>query len=385
MTPTKGNLFSPSRKTEVSPSHKSVTRSSTAPAQSTSLARRYAYIEDRHKALKDEYDKLRNQYQEDLKHWKEYKALEVSRVDLKKKKREARKAARLNTSQSNSGSTSKAPESTVERLVSASEGSLPLSIEQAGLATELGTTRGEEAASDQPDEGYTPDADFEGELENFAEQVQAPDSSHPPDQHSQHRPPAESDTSSRHTKPETSQMASAHAEAYAEDTSRPAITSTPKHPVSETKRHVNSASRITPWLGGQGGPPAERPPHPLKTKNDVDEDDFFDRPGASSTTISTIKAPLIRDRLGDTGPPSSLRRTALRRTVRAVSHARDSLSPTPSSSRSARKRKQVDMDGLSPAEKSMRLKELSKLPAADKRVYYAQYKGKGRYLPPEEV
>jgi hypothetical protein len=43
------------------------------------------------------------------------------------------------------------------------------------------------------------------------------------------------------------------------------------------------------------------------------------------------------------------------------------------------------MEGLSPAEKAIQLKKLSKLPASEKREVYAQYKGKGRYLPPEQV
>ncbi|TXT05999.1 hypothetical protein VHUM_03760 [Vanrija humicola] len=43
------------------------------------------------------------------------------------------------------------------------------------------------------------------------------------------------------------------------------------------------------------------------------------------------------------------------------------------------------MEGLSPAEKAAELRKIAKLPASERRDLYAEYKGSGRYMPPEAI
>lgn len=90
----------------------------------------------------------------------------------------------------------------------------------------------------------------------------------------------------------------------------------------------------------------------------------------------------MRDRTGGAARVSSLRRAALERSV--VPSADDTLS-TPGASSSTSKRKRLDMEGLSPAEKAAELKKIMRLPASERRDLYAEYKGSGRYMPPEAM
>jgi hypothetical protein len=43
------------------------------------------------------------------------------------------------------------------------------------------------------------------------------------------------------------------------------------------------------------------------------------------------------------------------------------------------------MSGLSPAQVAQERKRISKMSAAEKKLLYADYKGKGRYLRPDEM
>jgi hypothetical protein len=119
---------------------------------------------------------------------------------------------------------------------------------------------------------------------------------------------------------------------------------------------------------------------------------------------NSARAPLIRDR-GEHSGLASLRKSALTKTISMESvrsHAQNqnlnqnvshgggrgrSETPTPdarANGGSAVKHR-LDMQGLSPAEKARELKKINKLPASEKRELYAAYKGKGRYLAPEDL
>ena len=222
---------------------------------STSLPNRYAYLNDRHTALKNEYDKLRNKYAEDLKHWKEYHALEKARVELKKLKKSERRNDR---------------ETAPDVLVGA---------------------------------------------------------------------PYESQSLER----------------------KPDDTIPVNHTLSII-RTTMSATRVAPLLG-------QPSPTRASASNPPQDSLFSQTPPPVEPHTS-----LIRDR----GNPNSLRRSALTKTMSEVLEGKSSR-PSPV------KRKYVDMETMSLAEKSAELKRLSKMSASEKRGYYARYKGKGRYLAAEDL
>ena len=342
-----------------------------------SLAQQHAHLEDSHRSLKVEYDKLHNQYSQDRVYWKEWKAIQVSRNDLKREKRKARRTDQA----SSSGDNAKAPMSAQMPLVSASvesqpkeDSALPVQAEQ--RATSATVRRSGPQCEEEVD--FDEDTDELAYPAGFVEMTAG--------QYGLSKP----------SRNDWSSVAPEGASRLAIDLSSPAkvvrqqITTneTPPPPLSITqdtmphdgKLRTSHPSRVTPWLGN-ASPDKTRP---SKKADVLDNADVFDRPGTPSTTSATpatAKAPLIRDRLGLTTSTSSLRRTALQKTIRADHPMRDSASPTQSS----RGKRKLDMQNLSPAEKSVRLKELGKMPAAEKRELYAQYKGKGRYLPPEDV
>lgn len=77
------------------PSRRSPSSKSTAPTTPISLARRLAYMEDRHRALQADYDKIRSQHEADRKSWKEWKYAHMARQDEKKAKRAKRRQERI--------------------------------------------------------------------------------------------------------------------------------------------------------------------------------------------------------------------------------------------------------------------------------------------------
>jgi hypothetical protein len=173
----------------------------------------------------------------------------------------------------------------------------------------------------------------------------------------------------------------------------PRMDQTPRPNASSAKGRVTPAARVTPWLGGSSKPLVRTSSKP--TMADPDHDPFNDdeddhispmKSDSLKALLSGVKTPLIRDR-GE-GPSSSLRRTLLARNMSTDvgdrSRMRDSASPAPTTSDSARKRG-LDMTGLSPAQIAQERKKLSKMTPTERKVLYADYKGKGRYLRPDEV
>ncbi len=288
----------------------------------TSLAQRYAHLEDSHTSLKGEYESLHAKYSEDLKHWKEWKAVEVVRIELKKKKKEERRAKA-----SASGSTKASSQS---KLVCASEESQPkeLVVRQRGTSATVESEHEEER--------------------DFVEEEEAPQSVWSEGVEHPGRPASQA-------KPFRGLVGD--------------VTPRPRQICTDRTTH---ASRITPWLGG---PTVSCKTPRRKEPDPIDDTDVFEHP--LPTASAKVQTPLIRDRLGST--TSSLRKAALRKTIRA-----DPSRASPATSLQTPKR-QLDLENISIAEKSARLKQLSKMPATEKRQLYAQYKGKGRYLPPENM
>jgi hypothetical protein len=66
---------------------------------------------------------------------------------------------------------------------------------------------------------------------------------------------------------------------------------------------------------------------------------------------------------------------------------RDSASPAPSngSSTDSPLKRGLDMSDLTPEQVAKERKRIAKMTPAERKVLYAEYKGKGRYLRPDEV
>ncbi|WRT70182.1 uncharacterized protein IL334_007176 [Kwoniella shivajii] len=192
--------------------------------------------------------------------------------------------------------------------------------------------------------------------------------------------------------------------------------STPRPLPAQSKRFIQPA-HVTPWLGITSGTPASsskdrRKLGPTRSRVlDLNDEDDFASPPDETYTPTSAKTPLIRDRLGKTsavGGGDSLRKMLMKHAypqneyhrtpaplvgqrsgtsveLNASMAVQNTLS-TPTGT-SMRKRKIADLEtgGLTPAEKATKLKKLAKMPASEKRELYASYKGKGRYVRPEEV
>lgn len=127
---------------------------------------------------------------------------------------------------------------------------------------------------------------------------------------------------------------------------------------------TRQASRVTPWLGGNTRSTSSS--RKLVRRDSFGSDDEAPSPASRST-------PLVRDRMGASTTSEGLRLKALKRSI-----APDAQS-TPSASR------KLDFEGMSPSERAAERKKLSRLSTAERREVYAPYKGKGRYVAPEDV
>ncbi|WWC94927.1 hypothetical protein V866_001779 [Kwoniella sp. B9012] len=181
-------------------------------------------------------------------------------------------------------------------------------------------------------------------------------------------------------------------------------------------RRVVRPTHVTPWLGvendGISSSNRSRSKSPTKKKRlnqtTNGEDDFASPPDNFISTPTTVRTPLVRDRLGGGSVilgGDSLRKKVMRQTVHDHETPRNATpgastgtrtgtptgTPTPTQSSglmsTEKKRKIIDIEteGLSPSEKALKLKRLAKMPVSEKRVLYKGYKGNGRYLKPEEM
>ncbi|KAK8853260.1 hypothetical protein IAR55_003962 [Kwoniella newhampshirensis] len=393
-----------------------------------SLTLKYAHLEQTHRELKSAYDKLRETYNRDKKYMMEYKAVVMAREEVKKERREEKKAKKQasrsgSSSASNpfaaavsgqteqvttSGETVKAATLTIknpEVLVEESESQHGDTKEQShrGTSVTLHQDEDEVVALEDVRAIYTDDEAVFGSqavgIHNDAKcQQDRQNDNSPLMRHTSHSAltRAVNLTNRRALTISDSHGAIAHDPV---DSSTSGITTV----VDEIKRVV-CASRITPWLGvspeKSGKPSSTRKLRSNKSRNkEIDRDDFRSPPDDSPVnTPTTNRKRLVRDRLGDSAARSaSLRKVAIQnnaegeetplrpRADNTQSLKDGSSSATPDTMTSGKKRKAVDMEGLTPAQKALQLKKISKLPASEKREIYASYKKGGRYNAPEEI
>lgn len=400
-TPTKNAIFSPIPVSQTPLCHK--TGSNTSP---TATAKRYSALQGRHDTLKAEYDKLRTKYAEDIKHWKQWKEVETARKEEKKKRKEDKKAKR-------------GMGATASEDVSTPAGPFPIHPTPEVLGSQR-QTRSHAAKAKQADEllrssqeedrGQRSTSVTLPSQEDHISPVLHMDESHIADSV---RPTQRASQRVLHVR-EAIQQSSRSLNVHTDPKSAPppavsrvrevippspalnasGVRPTERTPMSTNtiKRRATTAARVTPWLGTPLKPIVDHGGSSTRSKqrfDPFDEDDYPPpQPGQETPTIhvpSTSKAGLVRDRGGNGEPLESLRKAALQRTT-SIDSVRDRLrSETPTADTGQGKKRKWDMEGLSPAEKARELKKINKLPASEKRELYAAYKGKGRYLAPEDV
>jgi len=308
---------------------------------------------------------------EDLKHWKEWKATEMARIEVKKKKRDARQAAKTAPSSkvtkaesarftlvSASGESQQKEEDLIEqcdeyRATSATVDdatALSSELDEKGLFTAL-------HASGSPDSSHQPARYRELVIEKPLQSLDAATALH------SHAEPTKTDLTPRITRSIDFQAAT-----------------------TEKKAAATHLLRVTPWLGD---PSVEKVAHSGvhqgNRKPKAEDESFFSQP--MCVTPGATKTSLVRDRVGAAASTTSLRKAALQNTMHVESPQYDIASTDPLSSQTdvKKKKRKIDLESLSSSEKSIRLKELSKMAASEKRELYAPYKGKGRYLAPEDM
>jgi hypothetical protein len=346
-------------------------------------------VEDRYNTLKAEYDKLRGKYREDIKHWQEWKAADTARKEEKRKKKEMKKSTPLEK-----------PEWEAE-LEGKGDGDghgqgmetvtlIPPSQESAS-ASQGGSQR--VTRSQAKKRKVNDRSDIEGH--KVAETMlpapvipslnsdwmpEEPESQSLPKQTFQPPPPSQK---RRVTRTPVVPPAPTRSE-----------TTTPLHRTPQVNSTARRGVRVTPWLGGSTTKPLARTSSkPAMADNDYDpfndEAEVSPMKGgeASTTLVPGVKTPLIRDR----GEGPSLRRKILDRKMSTTDprerSRRDSASPAPSngSRTDSPLKRGLDMSDLTPEQVARERKRISKMPPAERKLYYAEYKGKGRYLRPDEV
>jgi len=344
-------------------------------------------VEDRYNTLKAEYDTLRGKYQEDIKHWKEWKAADTARKEEKRKKKEMKKSTpRDNQPDGGAGPGGQGLELGMETVTM-----VPPSQESAG-ASQGGSKR---VTRSQANKRKVDDrSDFEehriAEAVAPAPVVPSLNSDWMPEE-----PESQSLPKQTFIPPPPSQKRRITRNLVVPPPHARSETPTPQHKTPQVNSTARRGIRVTPWLGGSHTKPLARTSS-KPTMADTDFDPFNVeaevspmKGGESSTTlVPGFKTPLIRDR-GE-GPSSSLRRTILARhlsTTEPRERSRDTASPAPSngSSTDSPLKRGLDMSDLTPDQVAKERKRISKMTPAEKKVLYAEYKGKGRYLRPDEV
>jgi len=146
-------------------------------------------------------------------------------------------------------------------------------------------------------------------------------------------------------------------------------------------------ARVTPWLGTTtrkvSGESSSSTSKKRRTSFSDDDDDDPDLSIRQSTSVG-VRTPLVRDRTGESA--LNLRRAALQRSVTSVPPAQETTaSVAPTTPETDDRKRKLDLENLSPAERAAHRKKLSRLSTAERREMYAPYKGKGRYVAPEDV
>ncbi|WWC91750.1 uncharacterized protein L201_006697 [Kwoniella dendrophila CBS 6074] len=465
VTPTKSKSYKPFTPLLNSPS--------TTSNSLTALIRDNAYLKASlehqtavHQSLKNEHDKLRKLHKEDIDHMKKYQASQIER----KKKKEERKAkkkfdlliasqaqAQYNSNmtdgdgQISSGRTITHEPPVQEMILVEESESLPskkksgpkqkdhgfVSLEEQEYLAHAENEYQEEPdeQNDQEDQTAEPRINGDNLLQvmedidlmerNRAKQspaarehaaTQKPDSSHEyqPKHILEHRNIQKPSSALEYRRSGSPTPIPSVINAQNRDT-----LSTPKPDTTQQKKAVKAA-HITPWLGVEQFGSSSTSTARQKKKQDIstNSDDDFASPPSSQDIATPIRAPMVRDRTGETtlAVNDSLRKSVMKRTfahdhldaatpVRAERNAipgPSNYQETPFQSKptvtrtasntsivdsSGKKRKILDLEteGLSPSEKALKLKKLAKMPVSAKRELYASYKGKGRYTKPEDI
>ncbi|KIR53463.1 hypothetical protein I315_04056 [Cryptococcus gattii Ru294] len=318
------------------------------PPSPSALRKSYAHLESQHKALKVAYDKLNERHETDMRYLKTYAAVVVDREERRRKKRAEKRAQRSVRKGS-------------ERSASFShEGNAPATVYQkkdnAGPAIPSATT------DDETD---------------FYEAIEATDKQ------------IDTGNVALNGTTENGQPASIGTSILANTTLQPVPI--PIAPGAQSLAQPQSQNRTSP-LTEPPQPPAT--PTTWKRKGNDDDLDLLSPSDKTSavTTPSVFSRNLVRDRLGE----SSLRKAVISRAHDAGapnplitrSETSSASTPGPSSTKSdssGAKRKAVDLEGLSPAEKAAQRRLINKLPTSEKRELYKKYKKGGRYMVPEAL
>ncbi|OXG15933.1 hypothetical protein C361_05378 [Cryptococcus neoformans Tu259-1] len=313
------------------------------PPSPSALRKAYAHLESQHKALKAAYDKLQERHERDIKYLKIYAAVVADREERRREKR-AEKRVQRSTRKNNTPSES-----------FNHEGNPPAIVHQDRDG--VGPTMSGTTASNETDtSGAIEVTDTEMDTDNVA----------------------------LNNATKNDQPTSFGAPKMLNMTLRQVLVpTTPGTPALAQPKNQNRASS---WLATPQ-PPA--PSTSLTHEGNHPDPDLFSPPDKASavTTPSAFSRNLVRDRLGE----SSLRKTVVSRALGTEvpnpltlrSETSSASTPGPSSIRgdsSGAKRKAIDLEGLSPAEKAAQRRLINKLPASEKRELYKEYKKGGRYM-----
>ncbi|KAK6909370.1 hypothetical protein I203_103387 [Kwoniella mangroviensis CBS 8507] len=433
-------------------------------ARCNHLQAAYNHQSEAHKLLLTEHNKLRKIHQEDIDHMKKYQA---SQIERKKKKDERRAQKKARQSQemremtgtpgdiTSSGKTVGGQDDgpiqieTVHNVVLVEEsGSLPHVRKQESKGNDQTMDEEEEymAYAEQGNDGNpnermmdidVPPHMTSGQLVDGINEYQLPRSSLRPAYNTSTQ---QAGSHEKSNKPNSSHQVLSRYDRSNSSHSAPASRrsgSPPRPPTSQRPRRPNTSSsactpqqsrrttatsqfskrivrptHVTPWLGVENAGTfssnrsrSQSPTKKQRVKQTTNEDDDFASPPDQFTaTPTTIRTPLVRDRLGGGSAilcGDSLRKKVMRQTVHDHETPRNATpgpstgtgtgtrTPTQSSGlmSTEKKRKIIDIEteGLSPSEKALKLKSLAKMPVNEKRELYKGYKGNGRYLRPEEM
>ncbi|WVR00144.1 hypothetical protein IAU59_007286 [Kwoniella sp. CBS 9459] len=410
ITPTKPKLkgyptLLPSPSTRTSPSH-DVQR------QLARLEASYTHLFQTHQSLKSAYDELRDIHKKDIEHMKEYRKAQLAREEERKRRKDEKKARALSEGRSVPASTSAS----------------------ADLPRSTSAANNQEAGEGLTSSGDTVRADEGGLVEDILveESESLPKLARQSIPHSGAANPRRKDEAQDRyddigndkalgttLSKQTSRRRPSESEQP--DNVYPAHSniSTPILRPTERKRALVQSAHVTPWLGGSDRTNTTSSARRLAASRSRDldlarDEEIFASPPEMTSTPTVSHTPLVRDR-GVAGDATSLRKMVMQKTVphevetprraSAPSSQREDLnlsgSPGPStrtpaamkiadtasSSSSTKKRRvtDIDMDGLTPDQKAIKRKLLAKMPASERRELYKDYKGKGRYVRPEEV
>lgn len=328
-TPTKSQPFDDTNLSQLSPKSKE---------------KAFQHLMNQNASLKKQLDRERAKRAADIKHFKEYKAVQDERKALKQRRREERARAEGASRSANATPISSS-------VPPPSDPPMPVEEDKASDAAPEPSARAPSPPPDPSPAPLMPDA-------------------------SAVRPVSRGDSQqNRARSASTSKLATPAALKQEHNTPLRRTTTGVPTPSSAPKTLSRAPSRVTPWLGG-GTPGSSKSGRKMSRIESFGSDEDED-----SAATPTASKPLVRDRTGT----ASLLKTALQRTATIGGPSVVTNADGPSTPSSASRKHSLDFEHLSPAERAAQRRKLNQMTAAEKREFYAQYKSGGRYLRPEEV